>query len=108
MTTDQIDRLAAFCRLSERGYECIKTHPCNTKWLKTEGCLTVQWRPDESDDDCRVVLEECRQQRLLEDVVREMKFAHLETHGKWWEGDAMLATPAEKCEAALRVLEASE
>lgn len=106
---DLVDRLAEWCKLGEQGYERIKCHPCNTRWLKTEGCLTVEWRPLDSDDDCRVVLETLSpKQRAfvaawLAGTVPESMF---DDTGLDWDDVAELltASPREKCEAVAKVM----
>lgn len=112
MTTDHIDRLAAFCKLERKGYrrdpECGVL--CEPEWVRDVPGGVEIWRPDESDDDCRVVLEECRQRGLFVNFQNAMFDDWLSTDSiearstpftEW----LILATPAEKCAAVLRVLE---
>lgn len=107
--SDQIDRLAAFCRLEEKGYH---RDPDDGWVLDVPGGIQV-WQPWESDDDFRKVLERFHevsswhQRWTFVKTIAEITIASEAA----MTGDvfaAMLATPAEKCEAVLRVLEASE
>lgn len=104
-----IDKLAEFCRLSERGY----TRDENGEWLPGQpGLDRYAWRPDQSDDDCRMVLEECRERGQLGRVDNVLFDMWL-----WQDSEGMrevefpswllIATPAEKCAAVLKVLGAS-
>ncbi len=109
--SDQIDRLAAFCRLAEKGYrrdpECGVL--CEPEWVRDVPGGVEIWRPDESDDDCRVVLERFYEQtssQQLSDFLDELANIAAEDHNrtKTWSEFLLLATPAEKCAAVLKVL----
>jgi len=112
MTTDQIDRLAAFCRLADKGY---RRDP-DGYWVQDRpGLDRFAWRPDESDDDCRVVLEalpfELRERfaETLADIKNCYPMGDNSLKGTSWIewGEVfslLLATPAEKCAAVLKVL----
>lgn len=100
---DLVDRLAEWCRLSERGY----TRDDDGSWVRdAPGLDRFAWRPDESDDDCRVVLE-----RFYEVATTHQK---IDFYQPFMDDDIdglrafaerlLLATPAEKCEAVLKVL----
>ena len=102
--SDQIDRLAAFCRLAEKGYRRDQ----DGYWVQDRpGLDRFAWRPDESDDDCRVVLE-----RFYEVATKKQKILFYEAlvtlddlYGLYAVIEAaLLATPAEKCAAVLKVL----
>lgn len=103
---DLVDRLAEWCRLSERGY----TRDDDGSWVRdAPGLDRFAWRPDESDDDCRVVMEEVERQCLLNPLENRLFDAFHEAaayrdepmvYGEW----LLLLKPAEKCEAVLRVL----
>lgn len=102
MRPDQIDRLAEFCRLADKGYTRD-----TLGWCQWDGDhLCEAFDPFESDDDCRMVLEECRRQNML-DQVNDVLWT------RWYDDPSitasrgcwlLLATPAEKCEAVLKVL----
>jgi len=104
--TDLVDRLAEWCRLSERGY----TRDDDGSWVRdAPGLDRFAWRPDESDDDCRVVLERFYEQmssQQLSDFLDELANIAAEDHNrtKTWSEFLLLATPAEKCAAVLKVL----
>ena len=117
MTTTNIDRLAAFCRLSERGYrrdpECGVL--CEPEWVRDVPGGVEIWRPDESDDDCRVVLEALpfelweRFAETLADIKNCYPMGDNPVKGTSWIewGEVfslLLATPAEKCAAVLKVM----
>ncbi len=106
MTLDEMDRLAAFCRLAEKGYRRDQ----DGYWVQDRpGLDRFAWRPDESDDDCRVVLERFYEQmssQQLSDFLDELANIAAEDHNrtKTWSEFLLLATPAEKCAAVLKVL----
>ena len=77
---DLVDRLAAFCRFHERGWKSSITG----KWYRaTEPAR--EWRPDESDDDCRVVLE-----RFYEVATKKQKIL-------FYEIDPRICIRCERC-----------
>jgi len=99
MPPAQIDRLAAFCRLSERGYTRDR-----------EGDLLDEnnfvWNPFNSDDDCRVVLErfyEVASPHQKIDFYQPFVDDDIDGLGAFAER-LLLASPAEKCQAVLKVL----
>lgn len=101
---DLVDRLAEWCRLSERGY----TRDDDGSWVPDRpGLDRVAWHPLESDDDCRVVLE-----RFYEVATKKQKILFYEAlvtlddlYGLYAVIEAaLLATPAEKCAAVLKVM----
>jgi len=99
MTPAQIDRLAAFCRLSERGY----TRDREGDWLDENNFV---WNPFNSDDDCRVVLErfyEVASPHQKIDFYQPFVDDDIDGLGAFAER-LLLASPAEKCQAVLKVL----
>jgi len=105
MNQQAIDKLAAFCRLADKGY---RRDPDGYWVLDRLGLDRFAWRPDESDDDCRVVLERfwdagSIDQRIA--FVRELFNDKLLEGGESFAKRFILASPREKCEAVLRVLE---
>ena len=104
MQPDQIDRLAAFCRLADKGY---RRDP-DGYWVQDRpGLDRFAWRPDESDDDCRVVLWEFFEVATCEQIA-DFVAAITPLEPSYNEACdvmiAMLATPAEKCEAVAKVM----
>lgn len=97
---DLVDRLAEWCRLSERGWRRDSESGvlCEPEWVRDVPGGVRVWRPLDSDDDCRVVME-----RFYE--VADWG----QINGMYYEMSgsvrgAILASPREKCEAVLRVL----
>lgn len=111
MNSNQIDRLAEFCRMADKGYrrDPESGPDCEPEWIRDKPFGVEIWRPDESDDDCRVVLEAVPAERICDllDVLFDMMDAGYERHeyGTAFERFLLLATPAEKCKAVLKVLE---
>lgn len=108
MTTTNIDRLAAFCRLADKGYRRDR----EGDWLDENNFV---WDPFGSDDDCRVVMEalpfELRERfaETLADIKNCYPMGDNSLKGTSWIewGEVfslLLATPAEKCAAVLKVL----
>jgi len=106
--TDLVDRLAEWCRLSERGY----TRDDDGSWVPDRpGLDRVAWRPIDSDDDCRVVLEavpEDKRSALL-DAMYDLSGADDDEYDMLeyltvFEQFLLYASPREKCQAVLKVL----
>jgi len=109
---DLVDRLAEWCRLSERGY----TRDDDGSLVRdAPGLDRFAWRPLDSDDDCRVVLEALpfelweRFAETLADIKNCYPMGDNPVKGTSWIewGEVfslLLATPAEKCAAVLKVL----
>lgn len=104
MNQQAIDKLAAFCRLADKGYTRD-----TLGWCQWDGDhLCEAFDPFASDDDCRVVLE-----RFYEVATKKQKILFYEAlvtlddlYGLYAVIEAaLLATPAEKCAAVLLVME---
>lgn len=99
MTTADIDRLAAFCRLADKGYRRDR----EGDWLDENNFV---WDPFGSDDDCRVVMErfyEVASPHQKIDFYQPFVDDDIDGLGAFAER-LLLATPAEKCQAVLKVL----
>lgn len=107
---DLVDRLAEWCRLSERGWRRDPESGvlCEPEWVRDVPGGVRVWHPLDSDDDCRVVLEECQRQQMLSRLTDELTYIWLgqrciDRDLPYWEW-LITATPAEKCAAVARVL----
>ena len=109
-----IDKLAAFCKLADKGYrrdpECGVL--CEPEWVRDVPGGVEIWRPDQSDDDCRVVLEECRKRGILHLVEGRLRailwmrndFTRMTNGHDIAPMEFVLASPREKCKAVAKVL----
>lgn len=105
MTTSDIDRLAAFCELQNKGYERLTY---GWKRIGANGWENA-WSPDISDDDCRIVLkafyakaDSSQKTDLIEELA---KIAHADVTTETWVEFLLLATPEQKCQAILRAID---
>jgi len=107
MTNAEIDRLAEFCDLKNKGY----ARHGEGWWILTD---RYYWSPDVSDDDCRILLEAFaakateRQKQRFDDVLLGRE---LLPYGAIMIGElveVLLKRPETKCKAVLAALEEQE
>lgn len=103
---DLVDRLAEWCKLSERGCWKAATYWDGELLRETWHKNGRSWNPLDSDDDCRVVLErfyEVASPHQKIDFYQPFVDDDIDGLGAFAER-LLLATPAEKCQAVLKVL----
>lgn len=106
--SEMVDRLAEWCRLSERGWRRDPESGvlCEPEWVRDVPGGVKVWRPLDSDDDCRVVMEECRERGMLLNVACAMEppWREAPDDNSVFMAWLLLASPREKCKAVLWVL----
>jgi len=109
MKAEEIDILAEFCGLNEKGYKRYDAWGDDDEpvWQIIDdygGCKL--WLPHQSDDDFRMVLDAMTQeQRSAFAAELILNVWYVEVRPDWnWIYKIVAATPSDKCKAALAVI----